>query len=103
MSTLDLMLFLAGGVACAITSYLVAAFFKKPDNHRQRIVYALISGAGAIAICWLASKYFPERFEPWDSIPYSILIGLFGIGRVLQWIAKRYGVEGIQPEKIDNE
>jgi fluoride ion exporter CrcB/FEX len=103
MSTTNLMLFLAGGAVCAITSYLVAAFLKKPDSTRQRIVYALISGVGSFALCWLASKYFPDRFDPWDSIPYSIIIGFLGIGRVLQWVAKRYGIEGVQTEKIDNE
>ncbi len=103
MSTTNLMLFLAGGAVCAITSYLVAAFLKKPDSTRQRIVYALISGVGSFALCWLASKYFPDRFDPWDSIPYSIIIGFLGIGRVLEWVAKRYGIEGVQTEKIDDE
>ena len=64
---------------------------------------AIISGIGSFALCWLASKYFPDRFDPWDSIPYSILIGFLGIGRVLEWVAKRYGIEGVQTEKIDNE
>ena len=103
MATQDLMLFFAGGAACALTSFLVAAFLKKPDSTRRRIEYALISGTGAIALCWLASKYFPERFEPWDSIPYSILIGFFGIGRVLEWVAKRYGIERTETEKIDEQ
>ena len=103
MATTNLMLFLAGGAVCAITSFLVATFLKKPDSVKRRIEYALISGTGSFALCWLASKYFPDRFDPWDSIPYSILIGFLGIGRVLEWVAKRYGIEGVQAEKIDNE
>ena len=103
MTTLEILLFASGGLACAITSFLVGSFFKRPAEIKRRIEYAAISGAGAVAICWLGCKYFPDRFEAWDSVPYSILIGLFGIGRVLDWIAKRYGLEpnaeGIRDEQ----
>ena len=93
MTTESLLLFFMGGLVCGVTSFLVGSFFKNPEDLKRRVEYAAISGVGAVAICWLACKYYPERFEPWDSIPYSILIGLFGIGRVLDFLAKRYGIE----------
>lgn len=81
------------GVGCGVTSFLVSSFLNKPPELIKRIEYALISGFGALAICWLGYRYFPERFEIWDAIPYGIMIGLFGVGRVVDWIAKRYGID----------
>ncbi len=98
MSTEAILMFVLGGIACGITSFLVCSFFKKPVTVIRRAEYAAISGIGTTAICWLALRYFPERFEPWDAIPYGIMIGLFGIGRVLDWIAKKYGLESRKGE-----
>ena len=98
----DVLMFGGGGLACALTSFLVSSFFKRPEQTVRRVQYAMISGLGAVAICWLGCKYFPERFDVTDSIPYSILIGLFGIGRVLDWIAKKYGIETSEV-RIENE
>lgn len=92
----EVTLFGLGGMACGVTSFLVSSFFKKPPEFERRVYYALISGIGAMAICWLGYRYFPERFEPWDAIPYGVMIGLFGIGRVLDWIAKRYGIDKVE-------
>ena len=97
-----MLMFGGGGLACALTSFLVSSFFKRPEQTVRRVQYAMISGLGAVAICWLGCKYFPERFDVTDSIPYSILIGLFGIGRVLDWIAKKYGIE-TNEVRIENE
>ena len=94
--------FLLGGVACAITSFLITSYLKKPESLLKRFEYALISGVGAVAICWLASKYFPERFDKSDSIPYSIMIGFFGIGKVITKIGEKYGIKS-EAENIDNE
>lgn len=94
--------FLLGGVACAATSFLIASYLKSPERVLKRVEYALLSGVGAFAICWLANKYFPEKFDKWDSIPYSILIGFFGIGRVIDKIAEKYGIKA-EAEKIDHE
>ena len=93
MPTENIFLFLAGGLCCSVTSFLIGSFFKKPKEVIKRIEYGLISGIGSIAICWLAVRYYPDQFEPFDAIPYSILIGFLGIGRVLEWIAKKYGIE----------
>ncbi len=87
-------LFVVGGVLCAVTSFLLGSYLKKPAAVIRRIEYALISGFGSFALCWIAYRKFPEKFEPIDAIPYSIIIGLFGIGRVIDWIAKKYGLEG---------
>ena len=89
----EVTLFALGGMACSVTSFLVSSFFKKPPEFIRRIYYAMISGIGAMAICWLSYRYFPERFEAWYAVPYGVMIGLLGIGRVLNWIAKRYGID----------
>ena len=94
--------FLLGGVACAITSFLITSYLKKPEKLLKRFEYALISFCGAFALCWLANKYFPEKFEAVDSIPYSILIGFCGIGRVVDKVGEKYGIK-TEAEKIDNE
>lgn len=96
MPTEHIYLFFAGGIACGVTSFLIGSFLKKPEQVLKRVEYSLMSGIGATAICWLAVKYYPDRFDPIDSIPYSILIGFLGIGRVLEWIAKKYGIESNQ-------
>ncbi|MGN0903418.1 MAG: hypothetical protein ACI4M9_09030 [Succinivibrio sp.] len=95
----EVVMFVLGGMACAVTSFLVSSFLRKPSELGQRIYYALISGIGAMAICWLGYRYFPERFEALDAVPYSVMIGMFGIGRVLDWIAKRYGLDKNGEEK----
>ncbi|WP_143075355.1 hypothetical protein [Succinivibrio dextrinosolvens] len=89
----DFYIFGLGGIGCGVTSFLVSSFLNKPPELIKRIEYALISGFGALAICWLGYRYFPERFEIWDAVPYGIMIGLFGVGRVVDWIAKRYGID----------
>ena len=93
-------IFIIGGVACAVTSFLITSYLKTPESVLKRIEYALINFAGSFAICWLANKYFPSKFEVWDSIPYSILIGFCGIGRIVNKIAERYGIK-TEAEKID--
>ncbi len=93
MPTETVLLFVAGGILCALTSFLLASYLKKPAAVIRRLEYALISGFGSFALCWIAYRKFPERFEPIDAIPYSIIIGLFGIGRIIDWIAKKYGLE----------
>ena len=92
----EVILFGSGGMACSVTSFLVSSFFRRPPEFVRRLYYALISGIGAMAICWLGYRYFPERFEAWDAVPYGVMIGLFGIGRVLDWIAKRYGLDKVE-------
>lgn len=40
----------------------------------------------------LALKYFPDKMEPADAPAYSILIALFGLTRILNFVAKKYGL-----------
>lgn len=44
-----------------------------------------------MSICYYAAKYFPEKFDLADAPAFSIIIGLFGIGRVLRFISNRFG------------
>ncbi len=103
MPTETVLLFVAGGVLCAITSFLLASYLKKPAVVLKRIEYALISGFGSFAICWIAFRKFPDKFEAIDAIPYSIFIGLFGIGRVIDFIAKKYGLDKTNSEELKND
>ena len=41
----------------------------------------------------LGVRYFPEYVGVWDVIPLSFLIGLIGIGNVVDVIAKKYGIK----------
>jgi len=93
LSSLPYLNFIGGGVVCFITSLLLAKYFNSPKEKNRRYSYAAISGIGAMAICWLVWRHFPDSFDYYDAIPLSVLIGLFGIGRILNLIAKRYGLE----------
>lgn len=84
--------FILGGLSCAATSWLVAAYLNKPASKGKRKLYACISGIGATAISWLGWRMVPA-FDPYDAIPVGIMVGLFGLGRVLDTIAKKYGLE----------
>ena len=37
--------------------------------------------------------YFPEYMNEWDLISLSFLVGLIGIGNVVDVIAKKYGIK----------
>lgn len=81
-----------GGCTCFATSLLVVGFRTPRPRLGRRIEYGLISALGAFAINMLALKYFPDKVEPMDVPAYSILIALFGLTRVLDFIAKKYGL-----------
>ena len=42
---------------------------------------------------WLGVRYFPEYVGVWGVISLSFLIGLIGIGNVVDVIAKKYGIK----------
>lgn len=82
---------LVGGLVCGFTSFLVADYSNSRTKLRRRIEYAVISGIGAMAICYYAAKFFPEKFDVTDAPAFSVFVGLFGIGRVLRFISNRFG------------
>ena len=51
---------------------------------------------------WLGVRYFPEYFTVFDTIPLSFLIGLIGIGNVVDVILKKYGIKN-DVEDLTNE
>lgn len=81
-----------GGCTCFVTSLLVVGFRSPRPRLSRRIEYGLVSALGAFAVNMLALKYFPDKIEPADAPAYSILIALFGLTRILNFIAKKYGL-----------
>lgn len=94
--------FAVGGVACFITSFLVAGYRYAHTRVKRRLEYAVISGLGTMAICYFARKYFPEEFIISDAPAVGIAVGLFGIGRVLDYAAQKVGLEKKSSEDKDN-
>lgn len=87
----ECLLLATGGIACGLTSFLVADYSNPRVKLRKRTEYAVLSGIGAMSICYYAAKYFPDKFDLADAPAFSIIIGLFGIGRVLRFISNRFG------------
>ena len=51
---------------------------------------------------WLGVRYFPEYVGVWDVIPLSFLVGLIGIGNVVDVVAKKYGIKA-DTEDLNHE
>ena len=91
--------YILGGISCGLTSFLVAGYRAIHTRIKRRLEYAAISGLGTMAICYFAEKYFPEQFNIVDSVAVGIAVGLFGIGRVLDYAAQKIGLEKRTGEK----
>ncbi len=97
----DCLYLLVGGIACGLTSFMIADYSNARVKLRKRLEYAGISAFGAMAICYTAAKYFPENFDLSDAPAASIFIGMFGIGRVLRFISNRFGLPQDTEERND--
>lgn len=86
------LLLLFSGAVCGVTSYIIADYRNLHRQFRRRLEYALISAFGSMAICYFAAKYYPDKFSLIDAPAMSVLIGLFGIGRVLCFVANKVGL-----------
>lgn len=95
----EIEMFALGGVMCGLTSYLVVSYKTIHTSWKHKIEYAIISALGSVAICYIAYRYFPEKFSIQDIPAASILIGLFGIGRILDYIASRFGLNDVGDKK----
>ena len=87
----DCIMYLIGGLVCGVISYVVSDYSDQHDSSRKRLEYSLISAFGTVSLCYFAAKYFPDRFIPDDSPYVAVLIGLLGIGRILNYIVKKWG------------
>ena len=97
MEIKSILIFVISGVCCGIMTFTIACYRSKPPEMIRRVEYALISSMGYFSISWLGVRYFPDYVTVYDAIPLSFLIGLIGIGNVVDVIAKKYGI------KNDNE
>ena len=93
MDAKNILIFAISGVCCGIMTFIIACYRSKPPKMMKRIEYALISGMGCFSLSWLGVRYFPEYFTVFDTIPLSFLIGLIGIGNVVDVILKKYGIK----------
>ena len=79
----DIIWCVIGGCTCFVTSFLVVSFRSPRLCLSRKIEYGLVSALGAFAV---------DKIEPTDAPAYSILIALFGLTRILNFIAKKYGL-----------
>ena len=93
MDTKNILIFAISGVCCGIMTFIIACYRSKPPKMMKRIEYALIACFGCFSLSWLSVRYFPEYFTAYDVIPLSFLVGLIGIGNVVDVIAKKYGIK----------
>ena len=93
MDIKNILIFVVSGMCCGIMTFIIACYRSKPPKMMKRIEYALISGMGCFSLSWLGVRYFPEYFTVFDTIPLSFLIGLIGIGNVVDVILKKYGIK----------
>ena len=93
MELKNILIFIISGICCGIMTFVIACYRSKPPEKIRRIEYALISCMSCFSLSWLGVRYFPEYFNAYDSIPLSFLVGLIGIGNVVDVIAKKYGIK----------
>ena len=102
MDTKNILIFVISGVCCGIMTFTIACYRSRPPKMTKRIEYALIACFGCFSLSWLSVRYFPDYVSVWDVIPLSFLIGLIGIGNVVDVIAKKYGIKA-DIEDLTNE
>ena len=102
MDTENILIFAVSGVCCGVMTFIIACYRSKPPKMVKRVEYALISGMGCFSLSWLGVRYFPEYFTAYDVIPLSFLVGLIGIGNVVDVIAKKCGIKA-DTEDLNHE
>ena len=93
MELKNILIFVVSGMCGGIMTFTIACYRSRPPEMMKRIEYALIACFGCFSLSWLSVRYFPEYFNAYDSIPLSFLVGLIGIGNVVDVIAKKYGIK----------
>ena len=93
MEIKNILIFIISGVCCGVMTFTIACYRSRPPEMIKRVEYALIAGMGCFSLCWCGVRYFPDYVTVWDAIPLSFLIGLIGIGNVVDVIAKKYGIK----------
>jgi hypothetical protein len=93
MDTKNILIFVVSGMCCGIMTFTIACYRERPPKMIKRIEYALIACFGCFSLSWLSVRYFSEYIIVWDVIPLSFLIGILGIGNVVDVIAKKYGIK----------
>ena len=86
--------FLLAGVTAGIVALLRSKLRNKTPTEPKRRLDAALCGIGALGICWIAWRLFPNRFDFHDAIPYGIAIVFLGAGRMSRrftyWRYKRH-------------
>lgn len=97
---------LAGSIA-GIVALLRSKLRNKPPTETKRRLDAALCGIGALGICWIAWRLFPNRFDFHDAIPYGIAIGFLGAGRIYEAAFKRFeqnvSLDTLSDEDIHDE
>lgn len=76
--------FVLGGGVAGLVALLRSKLRNKPPTEAKRRLDAALCGIGALGICWISWRLFPDKFSFFDSIPYGIAIGFLGAGRIYE-------------------
>lgn len=82
--------FLCAGITASIIALVRSTLEGVPPTSKKRLLDAILCGASAVSLTWLAWRYAPNNFDYMDSIPYSIPLGFFGAGKIFDYIARRF-------------
>ncbi len=82
--------FLMAGAMAGIVALMRSKLRNKPPTENKRRLDAALCGIGALGICWIAWRLFPNRFDFHDAIPYGIAIGFLGAGRIYEAALRRF-------------
>lgn len=81
--------FVLGGGVAGIVALLRSKLRNKPPTEAKRRLDAALCGIGALGICWISWRLFPDKFSFFDSIPYGIAIGFLGAGRIYEMALRK--------------
>lgn len=77
------------GIAAGVVALLRSKLRNKPPTEAKRRLDAALCGIGALGICWISWRLFPDKFSFFDSIPYGIAIGFLGAGRIYEMALRK--------------
>ncbi len=95
--------FMLAGVMAGIVALMRSKLRNKPPTENKRRLDAALCGIGALGICWMAWRLFPEKFFFADAIPYGIAIGFLGAGRIYEAAFRRFDNHIISEQYHDQE
>ena len=82
--------FILAGITGALIAFLRSTLQQYPPTTKERVLDAILCGAGTLSITWLAWRFGTDKFNYKDAIAYAIPLGFLGSGHIFELISKKY-------------